>query len=289
MEAKLWEAQDGLRVVCHVCPHRCVLTPGHRGVCGVRENRDGVMTSLAYGKTVAVSVDPIEKKPLYHFLPGSKTYSFAAVGCNLACVWCQNWEISQDPKPNRRVMGSFVEPKRHVENAVQAACPSISYTYTEPTVWFEYALETMKLARQAGLKNIWVSAGYLTDETLDLILPWLDAANIDWKGTDDSYRRFCGGTAEPVLHAMSRMIRSGVHVEVTTLVVPGVNDDDASLASMAADLFQIGGEDLVWHLSRYFPNYKKTDVPMTPISTLRRAEAIGKNAGLKTIHLGNVW
>lgn len=289
MEALLWEKREDGKVQCRVCPHACVVANGKRGVCGVRENKDGTMRLLVHGITASAAIDPIEKKPLYHFLPRTKTYSFCAVGCNLSCRWCQNWEIAQDPKPDRPVYGMRVAPETHVGRALKEGCPSISYTYTEPTVWFEYALDTMKLAKAAGLKNIWVTAGFTSDETLDLILPHLDAANVDYKGTDDTYKQYCGGRSDPVLHTMARMKERNVHVEVTTLVVPGVNDDETSLRTLAKDLFAIFGEATVWHLSRFFPNYLKTDVPATPLSTLKRAEAIGRQEGIKTIHLGNVW
>jgi pyruvate formate lyase activating enzyme len=289
MEALLWEKREDGKIQCRVCPHACVVANGKRGVCGVRENREGSMRLLVYGLTASAAVDPIEKKPLYHFLPRTKTYSFCAVGCNLSCQWCQNWEISQDPKPDRPVHGMPVAPETHVRRALREGCPSISYTYTEPIVWFEYALDTMKLAHAAGLKNIWVTAGFASDETLDRILPYLDAANVDYKGTDETYRRSCGGRSDPVLKTMRRMKDAGVHVEVTTLVVPGVNDDEASLRTLAKDLYAIFKEDAIWHLSRFFPNHLKTDVPSTPLSTLKRAEAIGRDVGIHTIHLGNVW
>jgi pyruvate formate lyase activating enzyme len=289
MEAMLWESLENQIVRCLVCPHRCRIMEGKRGICGVRENIAGTLVALAYGKTAAAALDPIEKKPLGHYLQGTKTYSFCAVGCNLTCAWCQNWDLSQDCKPSRPIEGLEVSPQAHVDRALRAKSPSISYTYTEPIVWFEYALDTMKLARANGLKNIWVTAGFASDETLDLILPYLDAANVDYKGTTDAYSRWCGATSEPVLHTIERMRGAGVHVEVTTLVVPGVNDDDDSLKRMAENLFAVMGEQTIWHLSRFFPNYRKTDVEMTPLSTLRRAEAIGKAEGIKTIHLGNVW
>lgn len=231
----------------------------------------------------------MEKKPLYHYLPGTKTYSFSAVGCNLHCPWCQNWELSQTPKPKGRIEGVFVTPAQHVKQAVAAKCPSISYTYTEPIVWFEYALDTMKLAHEKGLKNIWVTAGYASDPLLDRILPYLDAANVDYKGTEQTYRGACGGHASDVLHTISRMKEAGVHVEVTTLLVPGENDDDEALRSLAKDLVSVLGEEAIWHLSRCFPQYRKTDISPTPLSTLQRAEAIGRAAGIQTIHLGNVW
>jgi pyruvate formate lyase activating enzyme len=288
-EAMLYEKQTNGNVRCGVCPHHCVVKPGARGICGVRENRDGVFYALNDGLTISAAIDPIEKKPLYHFLPGTKIYSFATVGCNLKCAWCQNWEISQHPKPKRRIAGTKVTPDQHVRNALEAGCPAIAYTYTEPTIFLEYALETMKLARQAGLKNVWVTNGYTAEATLDLVLPWLDAANVDVKGTSNhAYERHCGGSAAPVLATIKRMKEAGVHLEITTLVIEGVNDSVADLTDVVAAIVGAVGVDVPWHISRFFPNYLMNDKPITPLSTLRRAEAIGRAAGLKQIHLGNV-
>ena len=224
---------DG-RVKCGVCPHHCVIAEGKRGICAVRENREGTLYALNYGKAIAVAIDPIEKKPLNYFLPGTTAYSFATIGCNLRCLWCQNWAISQASKPNRLIYGEDISPDEHVRRALAAGCPSIAYTYTEPIIFVEYALDTMKLAREAGLKNIWKTAGYATKETLNAIIPYLDAVNVDLKGTDDEvYKEYCGGTAQPVLDTIIRFHESGVHLEIATLVVPGVNDRIDQLERMA--------------------------------------------------------
>lgn len=289
IEAMLYERLHDGNVRCGVCPHRCLITPGRRGICGVRENRGGTLHALSYGLTIAAAVDPIEKKPLYHFLPGTEIYSFATVGCNLRCAWCQNWDISQNPKPDRPIRGTPVAPAEHVRRALAANCPSIAYTYSEPTVFLEYALETMKLARAAGLRNVWVTNGYMTPETLAAILPWLDAANVDYKGPASSvYETFCGATAEPVLDIIRAMRDHHVHVEVTTLVVPGVNDTDAALSAVAVDLFRAGGAGIPWHVTRFFPAWKMCSTPPTPIAVLHRAKEIGRAAGLNVIHLGNI-
>ncbi len=288
-EAMLYEKCENQLVRCGVCPHRCRIALGKRGVCGVRENRDGTLYALNDGLTIAAAIDPIEKKPLYHFLPGTRIYSFATVGCNLRCDWCQNWDISQNPKPDQPVRGTLIPPAEHVRRALAAHCPSIAYTYSEPTVFVEYALATMKLAREAGLKNVWVTNGYMTQETLEAILPWLDAANVDYKGPASSvYEIFCGAAAEPVLDIIKAMHQAHVHVEVTTLVVPGVNDSDAALAAVAADLFGSVGADVPWHVSRFFPAWKMFRTPPTPLAILHRAEQIGRAAGLRVIHLGNI-
>ncbi|MFA5006885.1 MAG: AmmeMemoRadiSam system radical SAM enzyme [Candidatus Izemoplasmatales bacterium] len=289
VEAMLYDKLPDGSVRCGVCPHRCTIAEGRRGVCGVRENRGGTLDALNYGLTAAAAVDPIEKKPLFHFLPGTRIYSFATVGCNLRCAWCQNWDLSQNPKPARPIAGEPVEPAEHVRRALAAGCPSIAYTYAEPTIFVEYALATMKLAREAGLRNVWVTNGYMTPETLAAILPWLDAANVDVKGPASRvYEQYCGAAAEPVLDVVGAMRAAGVHVEATTLVVPGVNDSDADLKAVADGLVRTAGPAIPWHVTRFFPAWKMFATPPTPLATLRRAEAIGRAAGLTTIHLGNV-
>jgi len=288
-EALLYEKWRDSEVRCGVCPHRCRIREGSRGICGVRENQKGTLYALNYGMTVAVAIDPMEKKPLYHFLPGSKIYSFATVGCNLRCSWCQNWDISQSPKPQKPIQGTFITPEEHVARAIEARCPSMAYTYSEPTVFLEYALDTMKLAREQNLKNVWVTNGYMTDETLDLILPCLDAANVDFKGPDDAvYERFCGAKADPVLKIIARMKDAGVHVEVTTLVIPGVNDRPEQLENIANALAKELGPNVPWHITRFFPAWKMFDAPITPLKTLETAKKMGEKAGILTIHLGNV-
>ena len=222
-------------------------------------------------------------------MPGTRTYSFAAAGCNFRCAWCQNWEIAQSPRLKQSIEGIEISPEEHVKRAMEAGCPSISYTYTEPTVFVEYALETMMIAKAKGLKNIWVTNGYMTHETLDKIAPYLDAANVDLKGDNDKiYEEYCGGKVKPVMDSLRFFYREGVHVEITTLVVPGVNDKKEQLDVIAKFIATELGTDVPWHISRFFPAWKMQGTPVTPVKTLEMAELIGKNAGLHYIHLGNV-
>lgn len=288
-EAILYEKLTEEYVQCAVCNHRCVIKEGNRGICGVRENRQGILYSLNYGKTVAAAIDPIEKKPLYHFLPGTSIYSFAAAGCNFRCSWCQNWEISQSPRPDRPIDGAEIPPEEHVWRAIEYDCPSIAYTYSEPTIFLEYALDTMKLAREKGLKNVWVSNGYMSKETLDAIIPYLDAANIDYKGPNDGvYEKYCGGTAEPIMDNLKYLHKARVHLEITTLVVPGVNDKYEQLEKIAHFIATELDSNVPWHISRFFPAWKMLDTPITPLKTLEMARDIGIKEGLKRIHIGNV-
>jgi len=288
-EAILYHKKENGKVQCVVCNHRCTITDGKRGICGVRENIGGKLYALNYGKAIAVHIDPIEKKPLYHFLPGTKTYSFAAVGCNFRCSWCQNWEISQSPKPNKQIEGIDIAPAEHVKRALEYVCPSISYTYSEPTIFVEYALETMKLAKEKGLKNIWVTNGYMSRETLDAITPSLDAANVDYKGPNDGvYEKYCGGKAEPIMENLKYLHAAGVHIEITTLIVPGVNDKAGQLEKIAQFIGTELSRDVPWHVTRFFPNWKMMDAEITPLETLEMAEKIGEEAGIKHIHVGNV-
>ncbi len=288
-EALLYDSRPDGSVKCHVCEHHCVIRPGKRGICRVRENIDGKLYALNYGMTISAAIDPIEKKPIYHFLPGSRVYSFATVGCNFRCAWCQNFEISQSPKPDEAVGGTYITPEEHVRRAIRSGCPSIAYTYSEPTIFLEYALDTMKLAHKAGLKNIWVTNGFMSHQALDLLLPYLDAANVDYKGPDDhTYKKYCGGWARPVVENMIRMQASGVHLEITTLVIPGVNDTVEQLEAVVKTIVSEIGVDTVWHISRFFPAWKMADTPITPYRTLALAYEIGSRAGIKNIHIGNV-
>ncbi len=288
-EALLYEKLEEGSVHCDVCHHHCVIDKGHRGLCGVRENIDGTLYALNYGKTISAAIDPIEKKPLYHFLPHTKIYSFATVGCNLRCAWCQNWEISQASKPSKPIEGEDMTPEEHVEWASRYDCPSIAYTYSEPTVFLEYALDTMKLAKENGLKNVWVTNGYMTLDSLNLILPYLDAANVDLKCSDDAISvKYTGGKLAPVIENIRAMLDHNVHVEITTLVIPGVNDSEEQLQTIVNLIVSNFGCDVPWHISRFFPAWQMKTTKITPLRTLEMARDLGLKAGIKTIHLGNV-
>ncbi len=286
--------KSGDYVDCHTCNHRCHISPFKRGLCGVRENHQGKLFSLIYGRIIAENIDPIEKKPLFHFMPKTTSLSIASVGCNFRCDWCQNWDISQCTKENvdrdefTNILGVEMEPVQVVEHAITAKIPSISYTYTEPTIFLEFALDTMKLAKKEKLKNIWVSNGYMTRETLDMISPYLDAINVDLKGfREENYLKYCGAKLQPVLDNIKDIYKRGIHIEVTTLIIPGINDDEKQLSDIAKFLAKIS-KNIPWHISRFFPTYKMTDVTPTPIETLELAERLGKDAGLKYIHIGNI-
>jgi pyruvate formate lyase activating enzyme len=289
-EALLYDKLADGRTACRLCRHRCRIEAGARGLCGVRENRGGALYSLVYGRLVARHVDPIEKKPLFHFLPGSLSYSIATVGCNFRCRFCQNADIAQ--LPNDRggaIAGERCEPEAVVRAAERSGCRSIAYTYTEPTVFFEFARDTARLARERGLRNVFVTNGYMTSEAVALIAPVLDAANVDLKAFSPRfYREVCGARLKGVLRTLGRLKARGVFVEVTTLLVPGLNDDRRELRELAAFLAGDLGPETPWHISRFHPDYRMTDRPPTPVETLREAREIGRAAGLKFVYTGNV-
>jgi pyruvate formate lyase activating enzyme len=288
-EAMLYDKLEDNQVRCALCAHRCLIKPGRLGTCGVRENQDGTLYSLVYAWAVSANVDPIEKKPLYHFLPGTGTFSIATVGCNFRCDFCQNADISQASKGERwRRWSQELPPEQVVNLAQKHRCASIAYTYTEPTIFFEYAYDTAKIATARGLKNVFVTNGYMTEEALCEIEPYLDAANVDLKSfSDEFYRRTCGAQLQPVLNSIRLMHQMDVLVEVTTLIVPGQNDSDEELRQIAQFLADIS-LDLPWHISRFVPHYKMTDVPPTPVETLHRAAEIGYETGLRYVYAGNV-
>ena len=287
-EALLYERENDLQVRCALCAHRCLIDAGARGICGVRENREGVLGSLVYGRVIAENVDPIEKKPLFHVLPGSRSFSIATAGCNFRCTFCQNHEISQLPREENRIIGKERTPAKIVERARLTGCSSISYTYTEPTIYFEFAWDTAGIARVQGLKNVFVTNGYMTAETLELLSPRLDAANVDLKSfRDDFYKKQCGARLQPVLDNLKRMKELGIWVEVTTLLIPGLNDDEEELRDIAGFLFSLGAET-PWHISRFHPQYRMTKTPPTSAASIHRAAEIGKAAGLKYIYCGNL-
>jgi len=292
-EAMLYERLEDGRVRCNLCAHRCTIAEGKRGVCQVRTNRNGELVTLVYGRLIAQHVDPIEKKPLAHFYPGTTAYSIATVGCNFRCRWCQNADISQMVRERHLVMGDEASPEDVVAAARRAGCRSIAYTYTEPTVFFEYSYDTARLAHEsgdgAGLANVYVTNGYMTEDMLETFDPYLDAANVDLKAfRDETYRKYAGARLQPVLDSLKKMKELGVWVEVTTLVVPGINDDAAELRDAARFVAQELGVETPWHISRFYPAYEMTGVPPTPVSTLRRALEIGQEEGLRYIYVGNV-
>jgi len=289
-EARLYEKLEEAKVKCHLCAHRCIIADGKRGICQVRENRGGVLYSLVYGLAISQAIDPVEKKPLFHFYPGSKAFSFATVGCNFHCSFCQNWQISQMVRDKGRLMGHDASPDHLASAAHHHGCKSIAYTYTEPTIFFEYAYDTAVEAARWGIKSIYVTNGYMTEEMLDAFRPHLHAANVDLKSfSDDFYRRTCGARLQPVLDTVKAMKKRGIWVEITTLVLPGENDSEEELAHLAEFIAQEVGVDTPWHVSRFHPDYQMQDgCHATPISTLQRARDIGLQAGLRYVYEGNV-
>jgi len=287
-EAMLYSRRPEGLVECHLCHHRCKIHPGHVGFCQVRENRDGTLYTLVYRKLIARHVDPIEKKPLFHFHPGSLSYSIATAGCNFRCVFCQNFSISQMPRDQERIEGADVTPEQIVADARRYRCTTISYTYTEPTVFLEYAYDVGRLAHEAGIKNVWVSNGYMTPEALDVIAPYLDGINVDLKSfNSDTYRRMMGAQLEGVLETLPLFRPHNIWLEVTTLVVPQMNDSDEELRQIAEFVASLGRE-VPWHVSRFHPDYQMDDRGATPVQTLERAVEIGRAAGLKYVYSGNV-
>lgn len=288
-EAMFWAKAEGGKVRCSLCRFRCLIAEGQRGICGVRENTDGVLYTLVYGRSVAEQIDPIEKKPLFHYHPGSTSFSIATAGCNFRCLHCQNAEISQLPHLRRDIPGRELPPAEIVRRAQAAGCRSISYTYTEPTIFYEYAFDTAVLADQAGLGNVFVSNGYITAEALEHISPYLNAANIDLKGFSEKfYREVAGATLAGVLDSLKVYKRLGIWIEVTTLIIPGHNDDVADLKGIARFIAGELGPETPWHVTAFYPTYKMLDRPPTPVATLRRARQIGLEAGLRYVYEGNV-
>ncbi|MDA8078548.1 MAG: AmmeMemoRadiSam system radical SAM enzyme [Nitrospiraceae bacterium] len=287
-EAMVYEKLEGSDVRCRLCGHNCAIRDGQRGICAVRENQGGALYSLVYGKVISMNIDPIEKKPLFHVLPGSTSLSIATVGCNFRCKHCQNYEISQYPRERKfSIPGKDTAPEAIVEAALQNRCDSISYTYTEPTIFFEYAYDCSRLAGAKGLKNIFVSNGYTGPEAVRLIAPNLTANNIDLKGSDAFYREICGARLNPVKETIRLMKENGVWVEVTTLIIPELNDSEKDLSDIAGFIASVD-RAIPWHVSQFRPAYLLTDKPVTPVATLRKATEIGRKAGLKYVYEGNV-
>lgn len=290
METLIYEKLENRTVQCGICHHFCIIKDGRKGICAVRENNGGKLVSLVYDKLVAAGIDPIEKKPLFHLKPGSYSYSIAAPGCNFTCSFCQNASIAQiAAEKNSSIPGERVRPETIVANALESGCKSISYTYTEPTVFFELAHETARLARENGLLNVFVTNGFMSSGVLDMISPYLDAANVDLKAFDDQfYQKYCHARLEPVKANLKQMKQMGILLEITTLLIPGLNDTPEDLAAMAQFIAGELGPEIPWHISRFHPTYKMTDRPVTPLASLEAAYQTGKDAGLRYVYIGNV-
>jgi len=285
-EAVLWEANGDKKVRCKLCNWRCVIAEGKLGRCCTRKNIDGVLYSLTYDKVCSANADPIEKKPLFHFQPGTSSFSIATMGCNFRCEFCQNWQISQAA----RIDGQAISPEQIVAAAVRSGCKSIAYTYTEPTIFMELCNDCGRLAKKKGLTNVFVSNGYQTIEAIDFASNWLDGINVDLKSfSEDYYKRLCKAHLEPVLDTIKYIAKeTNIWLEITTLLVPGENDSDDELKKLTEFIVEEAGADVPWHISRFHPQYKYLDSVSTPIETLERAEQIGKAAGLHYVYLGNV-
>lgn len=296
-EAMLYEKLEQGKVHCRLCAHNCIIKDGKRGICQVRENQGGVLYSMVYGKPIATNPDPIEKKPLFHFLPGTDSFSIATIGCNFQCGFCQNWDISQHAReqggdiPGGGPLGGEIPPEDIVQQALDTGCASISYTYTEPTIYFEYAYDCMRLAVEKGLKNVFVTNGYESAQCVEACQGLLHAANVDLKAfNDDFYNSECKARLKPVLDTLKRMHAAGIWLEVTTLLIPGKNDDSKELAKLAGFIAKDLSPEVPWHVSAYMPQYKyQHDGPgPTPVRSLEMALAVGKEAGLKYVYAGNV-
>ena len=289
-EAMFYEMLDEREVHCNLCNHRCKIREGKRGICGVRENRDGKLYSLVYGKVIAEHIDPIEKKPFFHFRPGTRAFSIGTMGCNFRCKHCQNFDISQYPrKQSGEIIGQDRTPEQIIEATKKSGCDTIAYTYTEPTIFYEFAYDTAVLAQQQGIKNVFVSNGYMSIEAAQKIAFYIDAINIDIKAfTEQFYKDVCGARLKPVLETIKLMKDLGIWVEVTTLIIPGLNDDEQELREIGRFVKGIGPE-IPWHVSKFVPAYELLEPPPTPVATLHRAREIGMEEGLRYVYEGNVF
>jgi len=289
--AQFWTTKDS-KVQCQLCNHYCLIAEEKTGICAVRKNIKGHLYSLVYGKVIAANIDPIEKKPLFHFQPGSLSYSIATVGCNFRCAHCQNADISQYAEKKFEadfVPGKQTKPEEIIDQAKAAGCQSIAYTYTEPTIYAEYALDCMKLSKKAGLKNVWVSNGYTAMQAWPKILPYLDAINVDLKFfNNETYLKICNAKLQPVLDNLKMLKEKKIWLEITTLIIPGLNDSDQELLGIAEFIKKNLGSDIPWHVSRFFPQYKMQNENPTEEDLIFKAVAIGKEAGLNYVYGGNV-
>lgn len=287
MKEAMFYEREGERVRCSLCPHRCLISEGKRGICGVREHRQGKLYSLVYGLPCTMAVDPIEKKPLYHFLPGQRVFSIATVGCNLDCAWCQNHEISHPQGKDIMAPYGEVSPEEVVAACEREGCPVIAFTYTEPNIFFEYMLDTAKKAKERGLRTVMVSNGHIEEEPLRMLIPYLDAANIDLKTfSERAYRNKTKASLAPVLRAITTLKEAGVWLELTTLVVPGINDGEDELEELFGWVERTLGKDQVVHITRFFPYYKERERSPTPIAILATAQGIAKKH-LRYVYVGN--
>ena len=285
-ECSLYEKKNG-NVRCLACAHKCLISEGNEGICGVRKNIDSKLMLLVYGKVAAMHIDPIEKKPFSDFLPGSRAFSIGSVGCNFKCDFCQNFNISQVSKgDDGKILGQKISVEEIVEQALDSGCKSIAYTYNEPVIFIEFIKDVAKLARKKGLKNVMVSNGYWSDESFELLRGLIDAVNIDLKGDDEFYKKYCGGRLEVVKDLIKKCCDAGIHVEITTLVIPGLNDNLEMLEDIAKFLGSVD-KRIVWHLSRFFPMYKRLDGEVTPVSVLEDAKEIGERY-LDKVDIGNI-
>jgi pyruvate formate lyase activating enzyme len=288
-EALFFEKFQNHRVKCTLCPHYCRLSDNKIGICGVRQNQQGILYSLVYEKAIATHVDPIEKKPLFHVYPGSRSFSLATVGCNFSCDFCQNHDISQMPRDSGEIAGDTFSPLQVVRAAQESHCKTIACTYTEPVVFFEYAYDIARIASRTDIRTVFVTNGFINKEPLEYIAPYLAAANVDLKGWDETfYRKVVGGDLRGVLNAVKIMKKLGIWVEITTLVVPGFVDDENDLREIALFIKNELGPETPWHISRFYPRYKCLDLPVTSVETLRRAREIGIEVGLRYVYSGNV-
>jgi len=286
-EAMYYEQLGNGQVQCGLCPNRCILSEGQRGLCHVRQNIGGKLYSLVYNKPVTIHLDPIEKKPLFHFLPGTQAYSLATVGCNLSCQHCQNWDISQVMPED--VNPFYKTPEQIVQEAQEQGAATIAFTYSEPIIFYEYMIDIAKVARERNLKTVMISGGYINEEPLKNLLPYLDGIKIDLKAfSDEFYKKITNGRLEPVLDTIKTIKESGKHLEIVYLIIPGENDSDEEITKMAKWLKENIGENTILHFSRFYPQYKMMNKPPTPLTTVKHARDLALAAGLKYVYTGNI-
>jgi pyruvate formate lyase activating enzyme len=288
-EALLYERKDDDSVICHLCHHNCTIKKNRWGICKVRQNKKGILYTWVYDRIIAEHVDPIEKKPLFNFLPGSRSYSVATAGCNFQCQFCQNASIAQMPRDEGRISGIPMTSGQIVQSARNQRCQSIAYTYTEPTIYFELALDTAQKAHDNGIKNVFVSNGFMSEDAIKMISPWLDAANIDLKSFDNAfYKKYCSARLQPVLDNLVLLKNNGVFLEITTLLITGLNDAPQQIKKTAAFIAKKLGPETPWHISRFHPTYRMKDRPATSVESLQTARQIGLDEGLHYVYTGNI-